>query len=105
MSVKLIARSPDLKRLQDEGYEIEVRSGFLIVRSVPYVTPGKTVTLGTVVTDLALNDDITQKPRDHQVWFAGEQPCHATGSPIKALGPQHCRQTLCEGVVVDFRCA
>lgn len=103
MSVKLIARSPDLKRLQDEGYEIEVRSGFLIVRSVPYVTPGKTVTLGTVVTDLALNDDITQKPRDHQVWFAGEQPCHATGSPIKALGPQHCRQTLCEGVVVDFR--
>ncbi len=103
MSVKLIARSPDLKRLQDEGYEIEARSGFLIVRSVPYVTSGRTVALGTVVTDLALNDDITQKPRDHQVWFAGEQPCHATGSPITALGLQQCRQTLCEGVVVDFR--
>lgn len=103
MSVKLIARSPDLKRLQDEGYEIEVRSGFLIVRSVPYVTSGRTVALGTVVTDLALNDDLTQKPRDHQVWFAGEQPCHATGAPITALGPQQCRQTLCEGVVVDFR--
>lgn len=103
MSVKLIARSPDLKRLQDEGYEIEARSGFLIVRSVPYVTSGRTVALGTVVTDLALNDDITQKPRDHQVWFAGEQPCHATGAPITALGPQQCRQTLCEGVVVDFR--
>lgn len=103
MSVKLIARSPDLKRLQDEGYEIEVRSGFLIVRSVPYVTSGRTVALGTVVTDLALNDDITQKPQDHQVWFAGEQPCHATGTPITALGPQRSRQTLCEGVVVDFR--
>jgi hypothetical protein len=103
MSVKLIARSPDLKRLQDEGYEIEVRSGFLIVRSVPYVSSGRTVALGTVVTDLALNDDITQKPRDHQVWFAGELPCHATGAPITALGPQQCRQTLCEGVVVDFR--
>ena len=103
MSARLIARSPDLKRLQDEGYEIEVRSGFLIVRSVPYVTSGRTVALGTVVTDLALNDDITQKPRDHQVWFAGEQPCHATGAPILALGPQQCRHTLCEGVVVDFR--
>ncbi|UVT19652.1 MAG: ThiF family adenylyltransferase [Nitrospira sp.] len=103
MSVKLIARSPDLKRLQDEGYEIEVRSGFLIVRSVPYVTSGRMVAFGTVVTDLALNDDITQKPRDHQVWFAGEQPCHATGAPITALGPQQCRQTLCDGVVVDFR--
>jgi hypothetical protein len=103
MSARLIARSPDLKRLQDEGYEIEVRSGFLIVRSVPYVTSGRTVACGTVVTDLALNDDITQKPRDHQVWFAGEQPCHATGEPITALGPQQGRQTLCEGVVVDFR--
>lgn len=103
MSARLIARSPDLKRLQDEGYEIEVRSGFLIVRSVPYVTSGRTVACGTVVTDLALNDDITQKPRDHQVWFTGEQPCHATGAPITALGPQQGRQTLCEGVVVDFR--
>lgn len=103
MSARLIARSRDLKRLQDEGYEIEVRSGFLIVRSVPYVTLGKTVAFGTVVTDVALNDDITQTPRDHQVWFAGEQPCHADGAPIAALGPQRCKQTLCEGVVVDFR--
>ncbi len=103
MSARLIARSHDLKRLQDEGYEIEVRSGFLIVRSVPYVTSGKMVALGTVVTDLALSDDITQKPQDHQVWFAGEQPCHATGAPITALGSQPGRQTLCDGVVVDFR--
>lgn len=103
MSARLIARSPDLKRLQDEGYEIEVQSGFLIVRSVPYVTAGKMVALGTVVTDLALNDDIAQKPGDHQVWFAGEQPCHATGAPIAALGSQQGRQTLCEGVIVDFR--
>lgn len=105
MSARLIARSADLKRLQDEGYEIEVRSGFLIVRSVPYVTPAKTVALGTVVTDVALNDDIAQKPGDHQVWFAGEQPCHATGEPISALGAQPGKQILCDGVVVDFRCS
>lgn len=103
MSAKLIARSPDLKKLQDEGYEIDVRSGFLIVRSVPYVTPGKTVAFGTVVTDLALNDDVTQTPRDHQVWFGGEQPCHADGSPIMALGAQAGRQTLCDDVAIDFR--
>lgn len=103
MSARLIARSSDLKRLQDEGYEIEVRSGFLIVRSVPYVTSRRTVERGTVVTDLALNDDITQKPKDHQVWFAGEQPCHATGAPITALGSQQAKQTLCDGVVVDLR--
>lgn len=103
MSTRLIARSADLQRLRDEGYEIEVRSGFLIVRSVPYVTPAKTVARGTVVTDLALNDDVTQTPKDHQVWFAGELPCHADGAPILALGAQPCAQTLCDDVAVNFR--
>src|ERR1700730_4549380 len=103
MSTRLIARSPDLQRLCDEGYEVEVRSGFLIVRSVPYVTPSRTVARGVGVTDLALNDDITQTPKDHQVWFAGEHPCTAPGAPIAALGAQPCGQTLCEGVAVNFR--
>ena len=103
MSARLIGRSSDLKRLQDEGYEMEVRSGFLIVRSVPYVTARKEIAQGGVITDLTLNDDQTQTPRDHQVWFAGEQPCHADGSPIAALGAQPSRQMLCEGVTVDLR--
>ncbi len=103
MSTRLIARSPDLQRLRDEGFEVEVRSGFLIVRSVPYVTPSKTVARGVVVTDLALNDDITQTPKDHQVWFAGEHPCSADGVPIAALGAQPGTQTLCDGITVDMR--
>lgn len=101
MSTRLIARSRDLQRLRDEGYEIEVRSGFLIVRSVPYVTPSKALARGVVVTDLALNDDITQTPNDHQVWFAGEHPSSVEGVPL-ALGAQPCAQTLCEGVNLRF---
>jgi hypothetical protein len=103
MSARLIARSRDLKRLLDEGYELEVRSGYAIVHSVPYVTPDATIAFGVVVTDLALNDDMTQQPRDHQVWFRGAQPCHADGSPITALGAQPGTQTLCEGVEVHYR--
>ncbi len=103
MSTKLIARSQDLQRLCDDGFEVEVRSGFLIVRSVPYVAASRTVARGVLVTDLALNDDITQTPKDHQVWFAGEHPCSAEGVPIAALGAQPCAQTLCEGVAVDLR--
>lgn len=103
MSTRLIARSPDLQRLCDEGYEVEVRSGLLIVRSVPYVTPARTVARGVVVTDLALNDDIAQTPKDHQVWFAGEHPCNTSGTPIAALGAQSCAQTLCEGVTANLR--
>jgi hypothetical protein len=80
-----------------------VRTGFLLVHSVPYVTPEKTVAFGTVVTDITINDDIAQKPGDHQVWFAGEQPSHSTGAPITALGGGYAKQTLCEGVDVHFR--
>jgi hypothetical protein len=103
MSARLIARSRDLKRLQDEGYELEVRSGYAIVRSVPYITPDAKIAFGVVVTNLVLNDDVTQKPGDHQVWFGGAQPCHADGSPITALGAQPGTQTLCEGVEVHYR--
>ena len=34
MSRQLISRSPDLTQLWDEGYDIEVRSGHLLVKSV-----------------------------------------------------------------------
>lgn len=103
MSTRLIGRSRDLQRLRDEGYEIEVRSGFLIVHSVPYVKSSKEVGRGIIVTDLALNEDITQTPPDHQVWFAGEHPCSVEGAPIAALGAQPCSQNLCDGLVANFR--
>ena len=37
MSHELISRREDLKRLIEEGYEIEVRSGHLVLHRVPYV--------------------------------------------------------------------
>ena len=51
MSRQLVGHSPDLKRLQDEGYDIEVsNSNYLLVR-VPYVTSGKQVARGTLVSE------------------------------------------------------
>ena len=35
MSQPLISRSSDLKRLRDEGYELEVRGNYLLVHSIP----------------------------------------------------------------------
>lgn len=103
MSEKLISRSPDLKQLRDEGYEIEVRSGYLALHSVPYVNSRREVAMGTLVTDLTLNNDQTQRPGDHQVWFAGEHPCNPNGAIISALGGGVVTQTLCEGLVVHRR--
>lgn len=103
MSERLIARSPDLKRLRDEGFEVEARQGFLVVGSVPYVNRQRAVAFGKIVTDLTLNNDQTQKPGDHQVWFAGDHPCHADGSIISQISHSTATASLCDGVVVHHR--
>lgn len=103
MSARLISRNADLKRLQDEGYEVEVRSGHLLLRSIPYVNARCEVALGALVTSLTLNGERTQRPDDHQVWFAGEQPCNRDGSRLLGLNARAGRQTLCPGIEVDFQ--
>ncbi len=85
------------------GYEVEVRDGFLMLHSVPYVNSRREVAVGTLVTDVRLNDERTQKPDDHQVWFIGEHPCKQDGTPILALGSRDEHKTLFEGVVVNRR--
>ncbi|MGZ8873833.1 MAG: ThiF family adenylyltransferase [Halobacteriota archaeon] len=103
MSEKLISHNPDLQRLRDEGYEVEVRSGFLLLNSIPYVNAQREVAFGILVTDLTLNDEQTQRPGDHQVWFSGEHPCNRDGSIISAIKHTSAVQNLCEGLDVHHR--
>lgn len=103
MSERLIGRSPDLKRLRDEGFEIEVRLGFLVVHAVPYLNAQKQVAFGKIVTDLTLNNDRTENPADHQVWFAGDHPCTSDGSIISQIKHTSETTTLCGGITVQHR--
>lgn len=103
MSEKLINRSPDLQRLRDAGYEVEVRNGFVVIRSIPYVNSRREVCFGVMATDLTLNGDQTQRPGDHQVWFDGEYPCNQDGTPISAIANSSGSQTLCDGLQVRHR--
>jgi len=50
MSSALIGRSPDLKRLRDEGYDIAVVDGYVIMRDVPYVNGTREVKRGILVS-------------------------------------------------------
>ena len=68
MSRLLISRNPDLQRLRDEGYEIEVRSNLLLVHSVPYVNSLREVALGTLVSELTTaSPGVLDKPGTHQI--------------------------------------
>ena len=74
MSQQLINHSPDLKRLQDEGYKLELRDGHLLVHRIPYVNSSSEIGEGVLVTDLDLAGDKTVKPRSHVIHFIGDQP-------------------------------
>jgi hypothetical protein len=82
MSSALISRSPDLQRLQHEGYELEICSNHLLVHNVPYVTPRGEVARATLISNLSLAGDKTIKPEPHIAWFTGEHPCNVNGSEI-----------------------
>lgn len=101
MSRRLISRSPDLTRLQNEGYEVEVRGAYLLVTHIPYVAPSREISFGTLVSDLTLAGQVTAKPGSHVVYFAGAQPCDRNGNPISQIQHGVGTQTLAEGIIVD----
>lgn len=83
MSHQLIARNPDLQRLQDEGFELEVRSNLLLVHSVPYVNSHGEVALGTLVSELTMvSPDVIGRPSTHQIHFIGGHPCNPDGTVL-----------------------
>ena len=85
MSHGLISHSPDLRRLRDEGYDLGVEAGLLVIRDVPYVTPAPGVAYGTLVSELTLDGDATARPSDHVVRFNGETPCDTHGQPLDRI--------------------
>jgi len=82
MSQRLIARSPDLKRLQNEGYDIHTCGAVVIIKGVPYLTSKGEVQYGALVATLDLANDVTVKPQSHVAFFAGEKPYDANGKVI-----------------------
>lgn len=87
MSRKLVNLNPDLKRLADEGYSVQVRAGYLVISRVPYLNGWREVSYGTLVSPITLvSENLIAPPGDHQIYFCGDQPCHLNGSPIIQLG-------------------
>jgi hypothetical protein len=87
MSRRPIDRSPELKKLRDEGFDIEVADGYLLMHDVPYVNEKREVKRGILMAALNLTNDIAQPPSDHQAKWAGDCPCNEDGSIMQGLGP------------------
>jgi hypothetical protein len=102
MSYSLINRNADLKRLRDEGFEVEVRSGFLLVHSVPYVNSQGHTALGILASDLALAGDLTHAPGGtHVAYFIGDHPCDLQGAEIGPIKHSTGSFPLVDGLVAS----
>jgi Domain of unknown function (DUF6791)/ThiF family len=85
MSHPLINLSPDLWRLREEGYDIEIRADHLLVNQVPYVTSDKVVARGILVSELSTSGSTTITPSTHVVSFVGSIPCDNHGRELDSM--------------------
>lgn len=97
-----INRSKDLKRLLDEGFEVEIKAGHLIVHHVPYVDSNRQIQYGKLISTLALNNDITLRPDTHVIGFMGDNPRNKDGSVISAIQHANPNQPIADGIIMNY---
>lgn len=101
MSAAVINLNPDLKRLRDEGYELEIRDAFAIVRNIPYLDHNLSVQRGVLVSNLGMNGNVVKYDNQHTIYFQGSMPYRANGSPLNAVFLCSQKTTIAE-VPVDM---
>lgn len=102
MLPQLINLSPDIKKLADEGYELELNGAYLLVRHIPYVNSKIEVKYGTIVTVLTLAGPCrTAPPQDHTVFFCGDIPCNAQGHALTSIINSSGNQQLTPSILIN----
>jgi len=101
MQLLRIDHNADLKRLRDEGYEVEVIGGHILVHHIPYVNNAKKIAYGTLVSHLNQSSGKTLRPNDHVMLFIGDHPCNQDGSIMTGIQHGSANQTIAEGITVN----
>jgi hypothetical protein len=102
-SREIIQNSPDLRRLFDDGFELTIKSSYLLVRSVPYLNAEKNILRGILIFPLKMSTHVNvSPPENHVAYFAGERPHYADGSPINGIINNDTVTKLAEGIVSKF---
>ena len=79
--------APDLhiQRLVDEGHEVTIDGGYLIVDRIPYVTSAREIAWGALICQYRSVDGVPQLDNDHQCWFSGSMPHRTDGTSLEGL--------------------
>ena len=78
----LVDRSGDLTRLVEEGFDVEIRAGNLLIHHVPYVTSTGKASHCILISELTTNGESTVAPGRHEVWVVGDPPHDHLGNKL-----------------------
>lgn len=107
MSATRISHSPDLAKLEAEGFRLRIVQGkaasHLLVEGIPAVTSERKVVPGTLYCPLETDPDgKTVTPcSNHQCWWIGESPCDATGRVMTEMVAGSSREDKGDGITTD----
>ncbi|KZF07839.1 hypothetical protein A2J03_22600 [Rhodococcus sp. EPR-157] len=96
MSTAPLAHNADLARLLDDGYDVVVQQGHLIVRHIPYVTTGRTIAYGFLTYPVTVSGDTVVSGTDHRIWLGASTPCDEHGVPLTIAQPEVHQMTATE---------
>lgn len=99
MSPQPIAPDADIERLREEGFDVEVRGAYLLVKAVPYVDAQRNVCRGILISGLERNE--LGAPQSHVAYWTGVHPCHSNGEQISAFFNPSQAQSLGDGIQAD----
>src|ERR1041385_6929964 len=103
MSAIPISLSPDLARLEAEGFRLRVVQGtahHLLIDGIPAVTKAGTVAPGTLYAPLELDASgkAVNPVSSHQCWWIGEPPCDATGRTMAEMISNNAEEDRGDGI-------
>ncbi|SHI13690.1 ThiF family adenylyltransferase [Bradyrhizobium erythrophlei] len=103
MSATLTSRSPDLERLEAEGFRLRIIQGsanHLLIEGIPAVTSQREVVLGSLYCPLELDaEGKTRIPcSNHQCWWIGEPPCDANGRLMQEMISHNAKEGKGDGI-------
>lgn len=98
---RLASHNPDLGRLIDEGYDVDLINGYLVVYGVPYLNGAGALQHGDLISKLDLIDEVRiGPPSDHQVFFRGGEPHQLDGQRVRLAGGPN-QLVVADGLVAD----
>jgi hypothetical protein len=89
MSNPPTAPDEQIARLIDDGYDMVLSGGHLVVRRLPYASSAGLRRDGCLVLPVTYSGGVVADATDHRIWFAGDEPRDDKGAPLGSGGQAH----------------